>query len=149
VSGAEPRGMERAVTDAVHLMRDGGSMTHEHSGPDSLERLNARLLRFAQERDWEQFQSPKNLAMALAGEAGELLEHFQWLTEEQSADLSPEKRRAVGYELADILNYLVRLAQRLDIDLLAVTDEKIAINERRYPADKVRGDARRASEYED
>ena len=117
--------------------------------PDSLERLNARLLRFAQERDWEQFQSPKNLAMALAGEAGELLEHFQWLTEEQSANLSPEKQRAVSHELADILNYLVRLAQRLDIDLLAATDEKIAINERRYPAEKVRGDARRASEYKE
>jgi len=115
--------------------------------PDSLAQLNARLLRFAQERDWEQFQSPKNLAMALAGEAGELLEHFQWLTEEQSANLSPEKQRAVSHELADILNYLVRLAQRLDIDLLAATDEKIAINERRYPAEKVRGDARRASEY--
>jgi len=114
---------------------------------DSLEQLNARLLRFAQERDWEQFQSPKNLAMALAGEAGELLEHFQWLTEEQSANLSPEKQRAVSHELADILNYLVRLAQRLDIDLLAATNEKIAINERRYPAEKVRGDARRASEY--
>jgi NTP pyrophosphatase (non-canonical NTP hydrolase) len=115
--------------------------------PDSLAQLNARLLRFAQERDWEQFQSPKNLAMALAGEAGELLEHFQWLTEEQSANLSPEKQRAVSHELADILNYLVRLAQRLDIDLLAATNEKIAINERRYPAEKVRGDARRASEY--
>jgi dCTP diphosphatase len=116
--------------------------------PDSLDQLNARLLRFARERDWEQFQSPKNLAMALAGEAGELLEHFQWLTEAQSADLSADKKRAVAHELADILNYLVRLAERLDIDLLAATDEKIAINEQRYPADKVRGDARRASDYE-
>jgi NTP pyrophosphatase (non-canonical NTP hydrolase) len=117
--------------------------------PDSLDQLNARLLRFAREREWEQFQSPKNLAMALAGEAGELLEHFQWLTEAQSADLDPVKKRAVSHELADILNYLVRLAERLDIDLLAAADEKIAINEQRYPADKVRGDARRASEYED
>ncbi len=116
---------------------------------DSLDQLNARLLQFARERDWEQFQSPKNLAMALAGEAGELLEHFQWLTEAQSANLSPDKKHAVGHELADILNYLVRIAERLDIDLLAATDEKIAINERRYPADKVRGDARRASEYDD
>jgi len=117
--------------------------------PDSLDQLNARLLQFARERDWEQFQSPKNLAMALAGEAGELLEHFQWLTEAQSASLSPDKKRAVGHELADILNYLVRIAERLDIDLLAATDEKIAINDRRYPADKVRGIARRASEYDD
>ena len=116
---------------------------------DSLARLDARLLAFARERDWEQFQSPKNLAMALAGEAGELLEHFQWLTEAQSASLDERKRQAVAHELADILNYLVRLAERLDIDLLAAADEKIAINERRYPADKVRGDARRASEYDD
>jgi NTP pyrophosphatase (non-canonical NTP hydrolase) len=115
--------------------------------PDSLDQLNARLLAFARERDWEQFHSPKNLAMALAGEAGELLEPFQWLTEEQSAALSAEKKRQVAHELADILNYLVRLAARLDIDLLAAADEKIAINAARYPADKVRGDARRASEY--
>ena len=117
--------------------------------PDSLDDLNNRLLRFARERDWEQFQSPKNLAMALAGEAGELLEHFQWLTEQQSANLDVDKKRAVGYELADILSYLVRLAERLDIDLLAAADQKIAINERRYPAHKVRGDARRAVDYDD
>ncbi|HSO83257.1 nucleotide pyrophosphohydrolase [Thiocapsa sp.] len=116
---------------------------------DSLDQLNARLLAFARERDWEQFHSPKNLAMALAGEAGELLEHFQWLSEQQSAELSAEKKRQVAHELADILNYLVRLAERLDIDLLAAADEKIAINAARYPADKVRGDARRASEYGD
>jgi NTP pyrophosphatase (non-canonical NTP hydrolase) len=117
--------------------------------PDSLVDLNDRLLQFARERDWEQFQSPKNLAMALAGEAGELLEHFQWLTEEQSAALDTDKQRAVSHELADILSYLVRLAERLDIDLLAAADEKIAINEQRYPAHKVRGDARRAAEYDD
>ncbi len=117
--------------------------------PDSLDQLNARLLAFARERNWEQFHSPKNLAMALAGEAGELLEHFQWLTEQQSAELSAEKKRQVAHELADILNYLVRLAERLDIDLLAAADEKIAINAARYPAEKVRGDARRASEYGD
>lgn len=117
--------------------------------PDSLDDLNDRLLRFARERDWEQFQSPKNLAMALAGEAGELLEHFQWLTEQQSANLDVDKKRAVGHELADILSYLIRLAERLDIDLLAAADDKIAINERRYPVHKVRGDARRAAEYDD
>jgi NTP pyrophosphatase (non-canonical NTP hydrolase) len=117
--------------------------------PDSLDHLNARLLAFARERDWEQFHSPKNLAMALAGEAGELLEHFQWLTEQQSAELDAEKKRQVAHELADILLYLVRLSERLDIDLLAAADEKIAINAARYPAEKVRGDARRAGEYED
>jgi len=117
--------------------------------PDSLDRLNARLLRFARERDWEQFHSPKNLAMALAGEAGELLEHFQWLTEAQSAALGGDKKRQVSHELADILLYLIRLSERLDVDLIAAAEEKILINERRYPADKVRGDARRADEYPD
>jgi NTP pyrophosphatase (non-canonical NTP hydrolase) len=115
---------------------------------DSLSDLNQRLLDFARARDWEQFQSPKNLCMALAGEAGELLEHFQWLTEAQSYALTDGKRLEVALEMADILNYLVRLAERLDIDLIDATNRKIAINERRYPADKVRGDARRASEYE-
>jgi NTP pyrophosphatase (non-canonical NTP hydrolase) len=114
---------------------------------DSLDTLGARLLEFARARDWEQFHSPKNLAMALAGEAGELLEHFQWLTEQQSQTLDPDKRRAVAHELADILIYLVRLAQRLEIDLIAAAEEKIAINEVRYPAERVRGDARRASEH--
>jgi len=117
--------------------------------PTSLDALSQRLLAFARARDWEQFQSPKNLSMALAGEAGELLEHFQWLTEEQSAQLSTDKRRAVAHEMADILSYLLRLAERLDIDLIAATEEKIALNEQRYPAEKVRGDARRACEYDD
>jgi dCTP diphosphatase len=116
---------------------------------DSLDTLNARLLSFARARDWEQFHSPKNLVMALAGEAGELLEHFQWLSEEQSRTLPEAKRREVAHEMADILIYLIRLSERLGIDLLAAADEKIAINERRYPADRVRGDARRAGEYDD
>jgi dCTP diphosphatase len=114
--------------------------------PDSLADLNRRLLTFAQERDWEQFHSPKNLAMALAGECGELLEHFQWLSETQSANLDPNKKSAVGQELADILIYLIRLAERLDLDLIAATKDKIALNERRFPAHMVRGDARRADE---
>lgn len=116
---------------------------------DSLDDLNRRLLDFARERDWEQFHSPKNLAMALAGEAGELLEHFQWLSEAQSFELPPDKREAVALEMADILAYLLRLSQRLDIDLISALERKIEINERRYPAEKVRGDARRASEYGD
>jgi NTP pyrophosphatase (non-canonical NTP hydrolase) len=116
---------------------------------DSLEGLNQRLLAFARERDWEQFHSPKNLAMALAGECGELLEHFQWLSEAQSASLAPDKKREVAHEMADILIYLIRLSERMDVDLLGAVEDKIAINERRYPAHRVRGDARRASEYED
>jgi NTP pyrophosphatase (non-canonical NTP hydrolase) len=116
---------------------------------DSLDDLNRRLVRFAQERDWEQFHSPKNLTMALAGEVGELLEHFQWLTQAQSMALEPEKKQEVAHELADCFIYLVRIAERLNIDLIAAAHQKIAINERRYPADKVRGDARRAGEYQD
>lgn len=117
-------------------------------GGDSLEQLRLRLAEFARVRDWEQFHSPKNLAMALIAEAAELVEHFQWLSETQSASLDADKRRAVGEELADILIYTVRTADRLGIDLLAATAAKIEINERRYPAGRVRGDARRASEYD-
>ena len=116
---------------------------------DCLDDLNARLVRFAQERDWEQFHSPKNLSMALAGEVGELLEHFQWLTQEQSRTLSPEKKAQEALELADCLIYILRLCERLDIDPIAAAYRKIAINEQRYPADRVRGDARRAGEYDD
>ncbi len=114
---------------------------------DSLDELNQRLLVFARDRDWEQFHSPKNLAMALAGEAGELLEHFQWLNEAQSSALSPAKRDEVALEMADILAYLLRLSQRLDVDLIDALRRKITINEQRYPVDRVRGDARRANEY--
>ncbi len=114
-----------------------------------LQALSDHLLAFARERDWEQFHSPKNLSMALAGEAGELLEHFQWLSEAQSRSLSREKKEAVALEMADILIYLLRLAERLDIDLLDAAWRKAAINERRYPAERVRGDARRAEEYEE
>ncbi|RMG34421.1 MAG: nucleotide pyrophosphohydrolase [Gammaproteobacteria bacterium] len=109
--------------------------------------LSRRLAEFARRREWEQFHSPKNLSMALAGEAGELLEHFQWLTETQSRQLPAEKKEAVALEMADIFIYLLRLAERLDIDLLAAAWRKMAINEQRYPVEKVRGDARRAEEY--
>ena len=114
----------------------------------TLDELSRQLLEFARERDWEQFHSPKNLSMALAGEAGELLEHFQWLSEAQSASLEADKKNAVALEMADILIYLLRLAERLDIDLLETAQRKIAINEQRYPVERVRGDARRAEEYE-
>ena len=115
---------------------------------DDLEALRQRLAAFAADRDWDQFHAPKNLAMALIAECAELVEHFQWLTAEQSARLSPEKMAAVRLEIADILIYLVRIADKLNIDLMAAAEEKIAINEERYPAEQVRGDPRRASEYE-
>ncbi len=115
---------------------------------DSLEDLNAQLLAFARERDWEQFHSPKNLSMALAGEAGELLEHFQWLSEEQSSKLDAAKKDEVALELADILIYLIRLSERLDINLVDAAYRKMAINQTRYPKERVRGDARRSDEYD-
>lgn len=115
---------------------------------DELLALRDRLREFARARDWDQFHTPKNLSMALIAEAAELVEHFQWLTPEQSAELPPEKIAAVRHELADILVYLVRIADKLNVNLLAAAEEKMAINEHRYPADRVRGDARRAAEYE-
>lgn len=107
----------------------------------SLDELRQRLQAFARARDWERFHSPKNLSMALIVEAAELLEHFQWLTEEQSARLPPEVHRAVEEELADVLIYLVRLADLLGVDLLVAAQRKIALNEKKYPAEEVRGKA--------
>jgi NTP pyrophosphatase (non-canonical NTP hydrolase) len=115
---------------------------------DSLHELKVRLAGFANERDWDQFHSPKNLSMALIAEAAELVEHFQWLSEEESFNLKPEKQEEVAYELADILIFLIRTADKLDIDLADFVWRKIEINEKRYPVDKVKGSARRASEYD-
>lgn len=117
------------------------------SPPDSLECLRRRLAEFAAVRDWDQFHSPKNLSMALIAEAAELVEHFQWLSEADSHALPPAKLDEVRLELADILIYLIRLGDKLGVDLVAAANDKIAINETRYPAERVRGDARRASEY--
>lgn len=115
---------------------------------DSLEDLRRRLAAFAAARDWDQFHSPKNLSMALIAEAAELVEHFQWLSEAASQSLAPAKHAEVRLELADILIYLIRIADKLGVDLIAAANDKIALNEQRYPAERVRGDARRAEEYE-
>jgi NTP pyrophosphatase (non-canonical NTP hydrolase) len=119
----------------------------EPSAPDTLAMLRARLADFAAQRDWDQFHSPKNLAMALIAEAAELVEHFQWLTPEQSQQLPSSKLAEVRLELADILIYLIRIADKLEVDLASAALEKMAINEQRYPVERVRGDARRAEEY--
>ncbi|MFU8822048.1 MAG: nucleotide pyrophosphohydrolase [Gammaproteobacteria bacterium] len=110
------------------------------------EDLRRRLAEFAAERDWDTYHSPKNLAMALAAEAGELLEHFQWLTETQSAALPEDARDAVALELADIQLYLVRLADKLGVDLVAAAHRKIDLNAGKYPAEKARGNARKYTE---
>ena len=112
-----------------------------------IEKLQKRLQAFADARDWNQFHSPKNLSMALVVEAAELAEHFQWLTQEESARLPAERLEKVGEELADIFVYLVRLADRLGVDLPAAVDRKIALNEEKYPADRVRGSAKKYDEY--
>lgn len=109
----------------------------------TLHELQQRLAAFVAERDWEQFHSPKNLTMALCSEAGELSEHFQWLTEAQSRELEPEQFEAVSQELADIQIYLLLLARNLDIDLLQATAEKIEKNAKKYPAAQSRGHARK------
>ncbi|MEQ8484675.1 MAG: nucleotide pyrophosphohydrolase [Pseudomonadales bacterium] len=111
--------------------------------PEALDiaELQQALRRFAAERDWDQFHSPKNLAMALSVEASELVEIFQWLTEAQSADLDADTRAAVAEEIADVQIYLARLADRLSIDIPKAVDDKLALNARKYPADKVRGSA--------
>ncbi|HEY8507113.1 MAG TPA: nucleotide pyrophosphohydrolase [Steroidobacteraceae bacterium] len=112
-----------------------------------LQELALRLREFAAERDWDQFHSPKNLAMALVAEAGELAAEFQWLTEAQSANPDPAQLARIRAECADVLNFLVRLADKLDIDLIAAAHAKIEDNARRYPADKVRGSAKKYTEY--
>ncbi len=113
-------------------------MTRTH---EPLQHLRERIKAFAEERDWDQFHNPKNLAMALAGEAGELLEHFQWLTFDEAANLPPATRDAVALECADVLLFLVRLADKLDIDLAAAADKKLALNALKYPIEKSRGKA--------
>lgn len=110
--------------------------------PDSIDSLRAQLAAFVAERNWEQFHTPKNLALALVAEVGELVEHFQWRTD---AELTPlgggELREAIEDELADVLIYLVRLGDVLAVDLLAASERKVRYNARRYPAGEVSGSA--------
>jgi NTP pyrophosphatase (non-canonical NTP hydrolase) len=109
--------------------------------------LALRLREFVAARDWDQFHTPKNLATALVAEAGELAAEFQWLTPAQSCAPTEEQLARIRAESADVLIYLVRLADKLGFDLLAAVDVKLAENERRYPADKVRGSARKYNQY--
>ena len=114
---------------------------------DSVDGLRDALRRFAAARDWQQFHTPKNLAMALSVEVAELVEHFQWLTTEQSAQLNARTKRAVGEEIADVLLYLTRLADVLDIDLLAAARRKMRVNARKYPVRRAKGNARKYSAF--
>ena len=108
---------------------------------DRLEALQAKLRAFVAERDWDQFHTPKNLAMALVAEAGELVEHFQWLTPEQSAQLPAGTKAEVELEIADVLLFLLRLCDKLGIDPVSAAGKKLVLNAERYPVAKARGKA--------
>lgn len=110
---------------------------------NDLPSLTQSLRDFAKARDWEQFHSPKNLASALSVEAAELLEHFQWLTEEQSRNLPAEKQAEVAAEVADVLLYLLQLCDKLGIDPAQAAREKLAVNADKYPVDRARGSNRK------
>jgi NTP pyrophosphatase (non-canonical NTP hydrolase) len=113
---------------------------------DSIQELQETLRQFASDRNWEQFHSPKNLAMALSVEAGELLEQFQWKSESESKNLRPEERVLVGQEAADVFLYLIRLADLLNIDLIDAAREKLLVNADKYPVEKSFGSSKKYTE---
>jgi len=113
------------------------------SEPDILHELRNELRTFAADRDWDQFHTPKNLAMALSVEAAELLEHFQWAKESDSAGLSAEKKKEVAEEVADVLLYLIRLADKMSIDIPRAARAKLKLNAKKYPVDRARGSSRK------
>lgn len=115
---------------------------------DSIDALRARVNNFVEERDWAQFHSPKNLAMAMIVEAAEVVEHFQWMTEQESRQLDADTREKVGQELADTFVYLMRIAEVCGIDLIATTNAKIDLNARKYPVDKCKGSNAKYTDYQ-
>ena len=117
------------------------------SNQDSLANLRAKINAFVAERDWAQFHTPKNLAMAMIVEAAELVEQFQWDTPAESQQLTPEKREAVAHELADTFVYLLRIAEVLQIDLIDAANKKIALNAVKYPVEKAKGSNAKYTEY--
>jgi NTP pyrophosphatase (non-canonical NTP hydrolase) len=110
--------------------------------------LNRQIKEFIKERDWEQYHSPKNLSMALSAEASEIVEIFQWLTEEQSFKLNEKKAQHLKEEIGDVLIYLLELASKFDIDPLEAAKSKIKLNAKKYPADKVKGKMKKYNEYD-
>lgn len=114
---------------------------------NDLEQIKMYLRDFAQKREWTKFHSPKNLAMALSVEVAELLEHFQWLTESESRQLKEEQLAPIADEIADVQLYLVRLADQLNIDIAQAIATKTVKNEANYPVDRVKGSAKKYTEY--
>jgi dCTP diphosphatase len=125
-------------------MMDESMSGGEESG---LEDLRSAIGAFIRERDWEQFHSPKNLVMALSVEVAEIVEHFQWLTEEQSKNLPPEKLAEIREEIGDVMIYLTELADKLGIDPVEAAKAKVVINGQKYPAELVKGKASKYTEY--
>lgn len=117
------------------------------SDSSELQLLRNKLRMFAEVRNWDQFHTPKNLSMALMVEVAELMEHFQWLTALESENLTAEKKQAVAEELADILLYLVRISDKLDVDLQQAALAKLEKNALKYPEDQVFGSAKKYNEY--
>lgn len=113
---------------------------------NEVQALQVALRQFAEERDWGQFHTPKNLAASLSIEAAEVLEHFQWLTDQQSQDLSPEQREKVALEIADVLLYLLQLSDKLQIDPVEASRRKLALNAAKYPVEKARGSSKKYTE---
>jgi dCTP diphosphatase len=113
---------------------------------NELHQLRDQLRTFAAEREWDQFHSPKNLAMALSVEASELLEHFQWKSETESAQPTADELKAISHEAADVLLYLIRIADKLGIDLVAAAKEKMVLNAQKYPVEKARGSSKKYDE---
>ena len=125
----------------IRIRKELNEKSGMRKNTDDLDVLRRRVAEFAAKRDWDQFHNPKNLAMALAGEAGEVLEHFQWLTFEQASALPAETRAEVALECADVLLFLLRLCDKLDIDLAKAAHKKLVVNAKKYPVEKSRGKA--------
>ena len=126
-------------------------LSHKSESVEWLElvQFQRQFKEFVAEREWGQFHTPKNLARALAGEVGELLEHFQWLTSEQSADLAPEQLEEVAHEIADVQIYLAALADRLGVAIGPAVARKMALNAAKYPPDRARGSSAKYTAYQD
>ena len=112
------------------------------------DRIKRMVRQFVVEREWDQFHTPKNLSMALIVEAAEMVEHFQWLTEEQSSNLDQKKLAEIELELADIQIYLLSLAEKLQLDVIAAVEKKLALNAQKYPVDKAKGSSKKYTELE-
>lgn len=132
----------RSVFSVAAIKKYGNLMT------DSIDALRARVNQFVEERDWAQFHSPKNLAMAMIVEAAEVVEHFQWMTEADSRQLDEETKQQVGQELADTFVYLMRIAEVCGIDLIQAANAKIDLNAQKYPVEKCKGSNAKYTEYQ-